>query len=269
MATGDISDITARLRSYLPAGWFPTDPTEAPLLNAVLTGIATILSIVYALYVFTKAQTRIATATGGWLDLIGQDFFGTALPRGFNQSDDDYRIQIQTNLFRARGTRQSVVDILTQLTGYAPQIIEPGRPADTGGYDVGGVGYDVGGAWGDLLVAQAFVIAYRPQGAGIPMLGGYDSPVGAYDTGSELEYISDEMYAGAAPDSAIYAAVNSVRPVGVILWVQIQNGPPPAPPSPLPYYPPAFPVVPPPNNAVITSDGSYVVDSAGDYVVHS
>ncbi|MDR9052050.1 hypothetical protein [Burkholderia multivorans] len=269
MATGDISDITARLRSYLPAGWFPSDQTQTPILNAVLTGVTTILAGIYALYVYVKAQTRIGTATGGWLDLIAQDFFGTNLLRGFNESDSAFRAQIKVNLFRARGTRQSVIDILTELTGYAPKIIEPGLPADTGAYDLGGVGYDVGGAYGDLPVAQAFVIAYRQPGTGIPLLGGYDSPVGAYDTGSQIEYIDSSMYAGSAPDSAIYAAVNSVRPAGVILWVQIQNGPPPGPPSPLPYYPPAFPFTPPPGNAVITSDGSYLVDSAGDYIVHS
>lgn len=269
MATGDVADITARLRSYLPAGWFPSDPTQTPILNAVLTGIATIMSGLYALYAYVKLQTRIATATGGWLDLIAQDFFGTTLLRGFNETDNTFRARIKISLFRARGTRQSIIDVLTQLTGYAPKIIEPGRPADTGAYDLGGVAYDVAGAYGDLLVAQAFVIAYRAPGTGIPLLGGYDNPVGAYDTGSQIEYIDDSMYAGAAPDAAIYAAINAVRPAGVILWVQIQNGPPPPLPTPPSYYPPAFPIIPPPDNVVITADGSYVVDSQNDYIVHS
>ncbi|MCA8237762.1 hypothetical protein [Burkholderia cenocepacia] len=267
--TGDVADIAARLRSYLPAGWFPSDPTQTPILNAVLNGIATIFAGIYALYAYVKLQARIGTATGGWLDLIAQDFFGVSLLRGYNETDDAFRTQIKVNLFRARGTRQSVIDILTELTGYTPKVIEPGRPADTGGYDVGGVAYDIAGVYGDILVAQAFVVAYRPQGAGIPLLGGYDSFVGAYDTGSQLEYIDSSMYAGAAPDSAIYAAVNSARPVGVIVWVQIQNGPPPPLPTPPASYPPAVPVTPPPDNAVVTYDGSYLIDSSNDFIVHS
>lgn len=266
--TGDISDITARLRSYLPAGWFPDDPTEAPLLNAVLTGIATILAVVYSLYVFVKAQTRIATATGGWLDLIANDFFGPTLLRGFNETDPNYRTRIQINLFRPRGTRQSVIDILTQLTGHAPVIFEPARPGDTGVYDVGGVAYDLAGGYGDILVAQAFVVAFRPVGQGIPLVGGYDTSVGAYDTGSQLEYIDSSMYAGSAPDSAIYAAINSVRPVGVTIWTRIMNWPPMPPVIPA-SYPPPLAFDPPPDNAVITSDGSFVIDSSGDYVVHA
>lgn len=262
--TGDTADITARLRSYLPAGWFPDD---APLLDAVLTGIAAVLSIVYSLYVFVKAQTRIATATGGWLDLIANDLFGTSLLRGFNETDDNYRTQIQLNLFRPRGTRQSVVDILTQLTGHAPAIFEPGRPADTGGYDVGGCGYNVAGGYGGKLTAQAFVIAYRPQGQGVPLLGGYGSPVGAYDTGSQLEYIDSSMYAGSSPDSVIYAAINSVRPAGVILWTRIDNWPPMPPVIP-DSYPPPLTFDPPPENAVVTSDGSYVITSDDSYVAY-
>jgi hypothetical protein len=264
MTIGSQEDIYQRLVGYLPR-WFGDDP---PYLSALLQGIAYAMAFVYSLIQYAKLQTRISTATDGWLDLIANDFFGSTVIRAFGQVDDDFRNVILTNMFRERGTRKSVVDILTQLTGHAPTIIEPGRPADTGAYDLGGVAYDIAGAYGDLLTAQAFVIAYRPIGQGIPLIAGYDSSSGGYDMGSQAEYIDSTMYAGAAPDAAIYAAVNAVRPAGVTLWVQIQNWPPVVPAA-LPYYPPAFPIVPTPANAVITADGSFLVDSSGDYIVHA
>ncbi|HEX8894478.1 MAG TPA: hypothetical protein VF783_14200 [Terriglobales bacterium] len=268
MAIGDSSDIFSRLKAALPLRWFGSTADSMPVVDSLLTGISTALSFIYSLYAYAKNQTRLATATDGWLDVAAYDFFGTSVVRTFGQTDAAFRNVILANLFRARGTRQSVIDVLTQLTGHAPAIFEPARPADTGAYDLGGVGYDLCGGYGDILVAQAFITAYRPQGAGIPLIAGYDISAWAYDTGSQAEYISSDMYAGSAPDSAIYAAINSVRPAGVTLWVRIQNWPPVAPVLPS-YYPPAFALAPPPDNAVITSDGSYVVDSGKDYIVHS
>lgn len=219
MSTGDNTDILSRLKGYLPRGWFGD---ETPILDAVLAGLASVFAPIYALYLYAKAQTRISTATDGWLDLIANDFYGTSLLRKTNQSDDNYRSAILINLFRERGTRKAVSDVLTQLTGHEPIIFEPGRPADTGGYDAGGVAYDVAGGYGDILTAQAFVVAYRPAGTGIPLASGYDMPAGGYDVG-QIEYIDDTMYGGPASDDDIYAAVNSVRPIGVTLWVRIDT----------------------------------------------
>lgn len=221
MANGDSDDIFTRLTNYLPTGWFG-DTT--PIRDAVLAGIAAVLTPIYALYIYAKAQTRIGTATDGWLDMIAADFYGTGLQRKTAQKDDVYRTAIQINLFRERGTRAAMAKVLTDLTGTAPIIFEPGRPADTGGYDIGGVGYDVAGGWGEILTAQAFVIAYRPPGTGIPLASGYDQPAGGYDVGA-IEYIDDSMYGGASSDSAIYDAINSVRPAGVTIWTQIQTAP--------------------------------------------
>lgn len=265
MATGDRNDILGRIQALLPRGWFGDSPT---ILTALLTGFASIYANLYSVLMYARQQLRIATATDSWLDLISFDFFGGALPRGFGQTDAIFRTQIQINLLRHRATRQSIIDILTQLTGHAPIVFEPGRPADTGAYDIGGVGYDAGGGYGDLLVAQSFVTAYRPTGTGIPLISGYDQSAGAYDTASQSEYISDDMYSGPAPDSAIYAAIESVRPVSTIVWTSILNWPPI--PIVLPSsYPPPLALIPPPANAVVMSDGSYVVTSDGSYVTHA
>lgn len=209
MATGDQQDMFSRLKAQIPASWFQSSPN----FDATLEGPAWALSTIYAQITYASLQTRIKTATDGYLDLISNDFFGTTLPRTFGETDDAFRARILASLFVNGPTRGDMVAVLTLLTGHAPVIFEPWNPSDTGGYDVGGVGYDVGGGYGDILVAQAFVVAYRPTGQGIPLIAGYDSPTGAYDTGSQAEYISDTMYAGVAPDSAIYAAIAATHPL--------------------------------------------------------
>jgi hypothetical protein len=131
MSTGDTADIFSRLKRLLPVGWFGD---TNPILDAALWGCATAQAWAYTLYLYAKDQTRIKTATDGWLDLISLDFFGNALMRYANQSDPNFRNRILINLFRERTTRPAMEKILFDLTGRAPIIIEPGRPADVGSY---------------------------------------------------------------------------------------------------------------------------------------
>lgn len=67
MATGDQADFVRRLKSVLPVQWFDD---SNPILDAVLNGIASALSLVYQLYAYAVLQTRILTATDGWLDRL-------------------------------------------------------------------------------------------------------------------------------------------------------------------------------------------------------
>lgn len=151
MATGDQNDIQSRLRQLIPHGWFLNG--LSPLRDALLLGLANILAFGYSLLSYVRLQTRISTATDGFLDMIAGDFFGTGLARAANQTDTSYRSRILINIFRERVTRHSVVSILTQLTGRAPGIFEPARPADTGAYGAAvavsraatGTYYDAGG----------------------------------------------------------------------------------------------------------------------------
>ena len=131
MATGDQSDMFGRLKNLLPRGWFGD---SNPILDALSWGYAQALAWMYSLYLFAKAQTRIKTATGGWLDIAAQDFFGTGLPRSSGMSDASYQNRILINLIRERGTRYAITKVLTDLTGRPPVIFEPRRPADTGAY---------------------------------------------------------------------------------------------------------------------------------------
>ncbi|WP_175582357.1 hypothetical protein [Cupriavidus metallidurans] len=223
MATGDQQDIYQRLRGYLPREWFG-DASQSPIVNALLQGLAYAGAYVYSLLAYAKLQTRIRSATDGWLDMIAADFFGTALQRTANQTDASFRARIILNLFRERATRNGMIKVLQDLTGRTPKIIEVTRPADTGSYGGPLIGYGVAGAYGSLLMPfQCFVIAYRPTGAGIPNVAGYGISTGAYGTPSQANYASLSNIQGSVADADIYAAIEATRPVGTTVWAAIQN----------------------------------------------
>jgi hypothetical protein len=221
MATGDQQDIFRRIRALLPR-WFGDG---SPTLDGVLQGLAWAGSFVYSLWAYAKLQTRILTATDGWLDMIAADFFGNSLLRGANQSDASFRARIIINMFRERGTRQAIVKVLQDLTGRTPLIFEPMRPADTGGYgQAQGLAYGLAGGYGSLLLPyQGFVTAFRPTGTGIPLVAGYGISTGGYGQASRAEYGSMSMIQGAVTDADIYAAVDGVKPAGTIVWTAISS----------------------------------------------
>jgi hypothetical protein len=221
MATGDQADFFARIKARMPTGWFGS---SSPILDALLSGIASAFVTVYAAYQYLLAQTRLQTSTDGWLDISAADYFGeSGLPRLQNETDAAYRTRIKINIIRERGTRAAVTKILTDLTGRAPVIIEPTRPQDTGAYGYA-AGYGVAGAYGSLLLTyQAFVTAYRPSGSGIPLVQGYGTSPGGYSTPSRAEYASLGSMTTGVTDAAIYAAIASVLPAATIAWVAISN----------------------------------------------
>ncbi|MFN3886151.1 MAG: hypothetical protein ACK4MG_04260 [Aquabacterium sp.] len=127
---GDQADMLSRLKAVLPR-WFPD---ASPILDAVLAGWASAHAAVYDLIRFGELQARIRTATDGWLDMIASDFFGNTLVRAVGQSDRSFRNRILVNLLRERATRNALRQVLLDVTGREPVIIEPTRPADCGGY---------------------------------------------------------------------------------------------------------------------------------------
>lgn len=218
MATGDQDDILLRLKSTLPR-WFGDSPT---IFDALLQGLAWAGSFVHSLISYAKLQTRIKTATDGWLDMIAADFFGSALLRAANQSDASFRARIIINLIRERATRAGLIKVLQDLTGRTPTIFEPQRPADTGAYSAPNSGYSMAGGYGSLLLPyQAFVTAFRPTGSGIPNVSGYGISSGGYGIASRASLASMTMIQGAVTDADIYAAIDSVKPAGVTLWTRI------------------------------------------------
>lgn len=223
MATGDVDDMRSRLRSVLPP-WFP-DPDSSSIVDALLTGFATTAAFIYSLYLFAAQQTRLATSSGAWVDLWGWDFLGGRVLRRLYESDAAWRARIVREIFRHRPTRAGMIGILTDLTGRAPIIFEPTRPADTGGYNRPGVlAYNIGGGYGSLLLPfQCFVTAFRPSTSGIPRLSGYNMPAGGYGVPSRLSYGTLSSIVGEVTDADIYAAVASVKPAGTIPWTSIQS----------------------------------------------
>lgn len=225
MATGDQSDIFGRLKSLIPR-WFGDG---ASVRDALLQGLAWASSFIYSLITYTRLQTRIKTATDGWLDMIAADFFGATLLRASNQSDASFRARIIINLFRERATRWAIIAVLKDLTGQTPVVFEPQRPLDTGSYGGPLIGYGMAGGYGSMLIPyQAFVTAYRPSGVGIPNVGGYGGTVGGpgpggYGTPAQIEYAALSMIQGAVTDADIYAAIDSVKPAATAVWTRITN----------------------------------------------
>lgn len=222
--TGDNQDILARLKATLPAGWFPD---STPVLDAILSGLASAWSWSYGLLCYVGTQTRIATATDIWLDIIALDFFGSRIARS-GRLDADFRRRIQQEVMRERGTRAAIVSVLEDLTGREPVVSEPANPADTGGWGSfgtlhTGLSYGVAGGWGSLaLPFQCFVTAYRPLNEGIALVGGWSMSAGGYGCGS-LEYADLALMAPIVSDSEIFAAVASVMPTATIAWTRISN----------------------------------------------
>lgn len=220
MATGTENDIAARLKALLPNGWFT--PGASALLDGMVAGIANVLAFIYSIFAYLRLQTRISTATDGFLDLIAGDYFGSTLYRTANQSDDSFRARIIASILRERATRNGVISLLEQLTGFTPIVFEPQRPLDTGVYGGPGLAYGLAGGYGSLVrTYQSFVTVFRPKGQGVPDVAGYGVSTGAYSTASRLEYATRSMIQGLT-DADLYAAVNSVRPAGYTIWVRIR-----------------------------------------------
>lgn len=228
---GDQTSFIRRLAGLLPPSWFGTGATEvnsitsapgAPVLNMVLSGVSYNLSWDYVLFAYVLKQSRLATATGVWLDRISYDFFGNNLPRRVGESDTAYRNRIFAELFRERDTRNGIIQALTDLTGNAPKIMELWNPGDCGGYDVAAsLAYDKVGAWGDLSLNNQFLVtAFRASPPGVASVGGFDNPQSGFDVGGS-EYVDMAWITGIITDAEIYATVARTVAAGYTAWVAL------------------------------------------------
>lgn len=211
---GDVGDFVRRMRVVLPRGWFGDN---APVTDAVLGAFGGAWQAIYTLVTMVKAIARMTSSFGPFLDSNAADFFGSMLARRPDEIDASFVVRISQELFRPRGTRQALELVLRQLTGQDPQIFEPARAADTGGYCTGGLGYGVAGGWGNLALSHTcFVTAFRPRGQGIASLAGFG-------TGGVPAYGNLSMVAVSVDDNDILSAASSVLPLGSTAWVRISN----------------------------------------------
>lgn len=160
MAIGDNADMIRRLQSLIPGGWLAR---TGVVYNAVFGGLADSLAMVSSLLAAVTAQTRIATASGWFLDLIAWDFFGSRFLRHRGEPDTAWRGRIIKEIFRPRVTRAAIVEAVTDLVGTVPQLFEPWNTGDCGAYDVGTLAY-----------AGSYIA---------PTFAGYDTPQGGLDMG--------------------------------------------------------------------------------------
>ena len=203
-----------RLTAMLPEGWFGD---ETPILSAILTGLGTSYAAFWSLLQAVITQSRIGTASGPFLDLIGADYFGPPFAREPAEQDDAFRARILGALLRPCATRSALAIAFEHLTGRIPTIFEPALTSDTGGYTIGGIGYGLGGGWGSLsLPYQFFVTVYRPSGGGIAALAGYGS-------GGVPVYGSLAMEIDEVSDATLRSALPPLLPAGITAWMRISN----------------------------------------------
>ncbi len=203
----------------LPARWFADN---SPILDAVLTGIASAWVAVFSLLDGVDAQKRIGTANGIFLDIAALDYFGQGLTRRVAEADVAYSVRIQQNLVRPRATRASVVRVLQDLTGRAPVVFEPRNPADTGGYNAN-MGYGLAGGYGSMTMPYQFLVnAYRPNNLPVNNASGYAVGPGGYNAAPAF-YADTAEFQGNISDAEIYASIAAVVPTTAIAWTKISN----------------------------------------------
>ena len=216
---GDQVDMVARLRAVLPGRWFGD---VAPVLDGVLAGVGAVWAAIHGQLQASIAQTRLATATDSFLNMIALDFFGRRVRRRVAEADGAFRVRVLREIRRERGTRGAIVSALIDLTGRAPVVFEPARPADTGAWN-GQVGYGVAGRWGSLMLPrQCFVTAFRPAGQGIALVSGWGGGIGGYGVGAVC-WADRAAIGGQVTDADVAAAVADVMPAASVAWLQIQS----------------------------------------------
>ena len=218
MAIGDQNDFQSRIIGDLPP-WFG-DVIVDPIVSGLVAAGAYVMSTCYAVLGYVRPQTRIRTATDGWLDLASQDYLGDTLPRKTAESDTAFRSRILANLLGERATRPGMIKALTVLTGNAPVIFEPWRPADAACANASYAGVSRAGSY--TTPAQAFITVTLPPGDG----GGGIAGAATNYAGAGCGYMAaaDASTLGSAiADEDVYNTVNAFKAEGTTMWVEINN----------------------------------------------
>lgn len=211
-------NMLARLKSLTPYRWFSE---TARVRDAVFGGVADSLAWCYAFLQYAAQQTRLATMSDQYLDLMAIDFFGLRIFRRAGQSDDSFRATILKEIFRPRGTKGALILALTDLTTHTPKIFEPTNPQDTGGWGVM-FAFNAAGRWGANMPRTVLIDAYEPPGSGIPNMAGLDTPQAGWGAGS-FALADLKMVTGPVTNQDIYDTIEATRAAGVTTWVSISS----------------------------------------------
>lgn len=230
MATGDQNDVIARLQRWLPQGWFPNTPGTR--IYAILSGFAAVLSGIYNLVAYAKLQTRVATATDGFLDLASQDYLGPNLPRLPGETDAAFSARIRANVFLAANTRTAIQNAIQNLTGAPVRMIEPWQPNDTFRWGVSFWGVDTAvnpGQWSNGNQRYQGLIVCSLPGGGIQNIprswwGKFFWNFGqSYATAAGAWWLNT---VGLGGPNLIYAAINRLKVFGTSIFVKFVPSPP-------------------------------------------
>ena len=190
----------------------------APVLTAVLSGPAAALSRIYGLIQFVRAQMRLVSSRGGWIDLWAYDFFGNWLRRRATEGDAPFITRIEQNLLAPLVTRQAMIEALTNLTGEAPTIFEAFNTGDAGCYDAAATAYGIARYGSLLMPAQVLINVNRPPASLAGPIPAYGAPYGGYGVGIAF-YFPEAEFPGVAQDAEILATINRTKAAGVVCWV--------------------------------------------------
>jgi hypothetical protein len=239
VATGDPNDLLYRLRALLPP-WFPNQGS-APVVDGLLTGIAALLSGIYALIQYAKSQTRIRSSSGGWIDLIAWDFLGSRFTRLPGETDSAFLSRLLPELVRGRVTRSAIQAALVQLTGYPVRIIEPAMLSDVGFMKMRGSGpapisfFRVDTKANPFrfssrgIRCQAFIECVLPLTASfgnnaMPAWGEYTNAFFLRGTSGARSGISALISRGDTASSggaqSVYDLIEAMRAAGITIWVK-------------------------------------------------
>ena len=165
--TGDLQDIQQRLRLTLPTRWFGD---VAPILDGILSGLASGWTGLYQLIQFVIQESRLKTASDQFLDLAAIDFLSSSFLRRGQENDSSFRSRLLTALQRQQATRLAI-NTAAAAAGYSLSVFEPAQPFSTGAYNVpAGLAWNTVGGWGSLempleslLNAQPGAVAYESE----------------------------------------------------------------------------------------------------------
>ncbi|WP_024516864.1 hypothetical protein [Bradyrhizobium sp. Tv2a-2] len=234
--TGTPANIQNRVQGVVPRRWWSWTAWNTGIVSAIVGGLSDLASWCYSLIPYAKAQTRLATAYGVWLDIWSYDFLGMVLPRN-GAIDDAFRVLIKTMILQERVTRAGMSNVINQLTSAAPAVFEPWNTGDTGaysspranGFKCGQFGYGVGnGGYGNMnLPGQVFIGLFRTGFSGIPNVDGWGGSSAGYGVGT-IEYAGKYTTLTGITNQMILDAIENTKPTGVTCWVTFLGSPTPS-----------------------------------------
>lgn len=232
----DTPDWAERLLGLFPASWTSDEAkSEGGVLYSLFLAIGDELERSLENVNYDFAATRIATAVDTALDSVAKDYFGAVagfpadVIRAPGEPDESLRTRVYASLLLPAATRQSLIDLLTRLTGEKPRVFEPWSPGDTSSWD--NMSYlDIDteenpSRMGDPgLKYQGFVESI------LPSFGNQgDNPVYAIDMGSAWDapsgYLIDPQPTWWLSVQRIDALINKTKPYGTTVWRKYRGSP--------------------------------------------